>query len=82
MCDSDSIHSFEIRSRNEIFLILGFWSSYNIPYFPMISKLSNYAIMEKNYPDANFFSYEYTPRARIFRYQSLFFFLSWTSFSV
>jgi len=42
-----------------------YWASYNVPYFPTVFKLSGQAEMMKLH--GSFFSYDQTPRARIFR---------------
>ncbi|GMR36699.1 hypothetical protein PMAYCL1PPCAC_06894 [Pristionchus mayeri] len=43
----------------------GFWSSYNRPYFPSLFSLGGFAEMEEKYGE--YFSYNETARARIFR---------------
>ena len=44
---------------------MGFWASYNCPFFPEIRKLSGYADMA-SHPDVGFFfDYAQTPRAEI-----------------
>merc|ERR1719321_2430937 len=46
---------------------MGFWASYNCPFFPEIRKLSGYADMA-SHPDVGFFfDYAQTPRAEILR---------------
>ncbi|XP_076344421.1 phospholipase B domain containing lamina ancestor isoform X2 [Tachypleus tridentatus] len=49
----------------EVFMKNGYWASYNTPYFPDVFNMSGSAEMVKKYGD--WFSYEHTPRALIFK---------------
>jgi len=44
---------------------VGYWPSYNIPFYPIIFNMSGYPQMVDNY--GTFLSYELSPRAKIFR---------------
>ena len=48
-----------------VIFIVGYWPSYNIPFYPVIYNLTGYADYEEQYP--NFASYEVSARAKIFR---------------
>jgi len=49
-------------------LALGYWPSYNVPYFPYIYEVSGFAYYAQKY--GAFFSYQSNPRAEIFRRDS------------
>ena len=47
------------------FIIIGYWPSYNVPYFEKVYELSGYPQFVKDH--GSDFSYQLAPRAKIFR---------------
>ncbi|KAL9656174.1 hypothetical protein ABK040_007791 [Willaertia magna] len=56
-CETASVSSYLEKN--------GYWASYNVPFFPYIYNVSGYLDQYKK--NGNSFSYEYCPRANIFR---------------
>ena len=65
MTETDRCETSEMNDRGHLLFAVGYWPSYNVPFYPVIYNMSGYPEMVDSF--GPLLSYELAPRAKIFR---------------